>query len=89
MRTIGNAGVRGPVQHTPKRKDAPIDPRVLTDALLAVHCQALYARLDTGYGKCEQQADPAKRLVWEDIWLALLAEYERAVAELRARKMGE
>ena len=89
MRTIGNAGVRGPVQSTPNRKDAPFDLRVLTDAQLAVHCQALYARLDTGYGKCEQQADPDKRLVWEDIWTAMLAEYEAAVDELRRRGLGE
>ena len=62
---------------------------MLTDQQLAVHCQGLYARLDTGYGKCERQVDPAKRLVWEDIWTALLSEYDRAVDELRRRGLGD
>jgi hypothetical protein len=75
---------------------APIDPRVLTDQQRAVHCQGLSARLDDGYAKC-QAADDATLLRWEAKWSVpvvwngpnrgLLAEYEAAVRELRARAM--
>ena len=62
---------------------------MLTDAQLAVHCQALYARLDTGYGKCEHAPDDATRLRWEAAWTGLLGQYQRAVDELRRRGLGD
>ncbi|MGN6562618.1 MAG: hypothetical protein ACTHMU_08150 [Thermomicrobiales bacterium] len=77
----------------------PIDLAALTDQQLAIHAQGLYARLDTGYAKCEQAPDDATRLRWERAWGVpdtadgpvggLLAEYGAAVAELRRREMGE
>jgi hypothetical protein len=62
---------------------------LLTDGQLAVHCQGLYARLDNGYGKCETAPDPATKTRWENLWLGVLAAYEGALRELRARGLGE
>ena len=63
----------------------PIDPALLTDQQLAIHTQGLYARLATGYAKCDQAPDDAARLRWESAWLALLGQYERAMDEARRR----
>lgn len=81
-------GTRGPVKSS-RTAQPPIDPRRLTDAQLAVHCQGLYARLDNGYAACEQQSDDAKRLRWEGAWLGVLGLYEAAVEEMRRRGFGE
>ncbi|MGN6758837.1 MAG: hypothetical protein ACTHMJ_20900 [Thermomicrobiales bacterium] len=88
-------GTRGPVTHQTTtatrgtKSSPPIDLAALTDQQLAIHAQGLCARLDTGYVKCEQAPDADTRWRWENAWLGLLGEYERAIDEMRRRGVGE